>query len=246
MKAFRIMRVGLIGLYAVLWLGGVVSYLFLGGPPEEAGWTAPAFLAIAATLTLLLSPVCEWPILLGGAALGFAAEAIGVACGLPFGRYHYTDTLFPHVLGVPLVMAGAWMVLFAYVRHMTGSPWVAAAWMTAIDLVIDPLAVNALNYWSWENTGLYYGIPWTNFAGWFIVSLVLFALARKRPQPSPHLPWLGLSVILFFVLIAWGTGLRLAGTVGLGLVILHAARMWPAVRQFAGSKFPGRPASPPR
>ena len=121
MKGSRIALVVLTGLYAVLWLGGVVSYLFLGGPPPQATWTAPAFLALAAMLALLVSPAPEWPILLGSAALGFAAEALGVASGFPFGRYHYTATLFPQALDVPMVMAAAWLVLFAYVRQMARS-----------------------------------------------------------------------------------------------------------------------------
>ena len=246
MKGSRITLVVLTGLYAVLWLGGVVSYLFLGGPPPEASWTAPAFLALAAVLALLVSPTAEWPVLLGSAALGFAAEAVGVASGFPFGRYHYTATLFPLVLGVPVVMTAAWLVLFAYVRQMARSPLVAAAWMTAIDFVIDPLAANTLNYWSWENPGPYYGIPWSNFAGWYFVSLALFALARKRAVPNPHTRWLGLSVVLFFTVIALGAGLKLAGAVGIGLVILHAGLASREARQSVRSTSPVPPDSPSR
>jgi putative membrane protein len=232
-RASRIALVVLSGLYAVLWLGGVISYLFLGGPPPEATWTAPAFLALAAVLVLFLSPAAEWPVLLGCAALGFAAEAVGVASGFPSGRYHHPATLFPLVLGVPVVMTAAWLVLFAYVRQMARSPLVAAAWMTAIDFVIDPLATKTLNYWTWESSGPYYGIPWSNFAGWFFVSLALFALARKRAVPNPRAGWLGLSVVLFFTVIALGVGLELAGAVGIGLVILHAVRAWPGARRSA-------------
>ena len=105
--------------------------------------------------------------------------------------------------------------------------------MTAIDLVIDPLATKTLNYWAWENAGPYYGIPWSNFLGWFLMSLVLFALARKRAVPNSRAGWLGLSVVLFFTVIALGVGLKLAGAVGIGLVILHAARMWPGARRSA-------------
>ncbi len=224
---------GLAAFYAVLWLGGVISYLFLGGPPPEATWTAPVFLALAALLVLLVSPPPEWPILIGSAAAGFAAEAIGVASGFPFGRYQYTATLFPHVLGVPVVMGAAWLVLFAYVRQMTRSPLAAAAWMTAIDLVIDPLATKVLGYWTWDRAGPYYGIPWSNFAGWFLVSLALFAVARGPATPNARAGWLGVSVVLFFTVIALGTGLRLAGAVGIGLITLHAVRAWREVRRSA-------------
>ena len=244
MKASRIAALVLGALYALLWLGGVVSYLFLGGPPAGTAWTAPAFLAVAALLVLLAAPARERALLLLAAAGGFAAEAVGVACGFPFGHYHYTDTLFPHLLGVPVVMASAWLVLFAYVRQMAGPAAAAAAWMTAIDLVIDPLAANTLGYWTWAGTGPYYGIPWSNFAGWFAVSLALFALARQPAEPNPPAAWLGLSVVVFFTVIAMGSGLYLAGAAGMALVILDAARRLLATRR-SGQSTPAAPTRSP-
>jgi putative membrane protein len=161
-----------------------------------------------------------------------------VAYGIPFGGYDYTETLYPHVLGVPVVMAAAWVVLFAYVRQMRTPPLLAAAWMTAIDLVIDPLAAGVLGYWKWHNAGLYYGIPWTNFAGWYLVSLVLFTLARRPAARNPGVKWMGLSVVLFFTVIALGVGLASAGLIGLGLVGLHAAKMLRANRRSDQSTAP--------
>lgn len=245
-RVSRIALVVLSGLYAILWLGGVVSYVFLGGVPPDATWTAPAFLALAAVLMFWVSPFGDWPVLLGSAGLGFIAEAVGVASGFPFGRYHYTATLYPHMLGVPIVMAAAWLVLFAYVRQMTRSPLVAAAWMTVIDFVIDPLATITLAYWTWERPGPYYGIPWSNFAGWYFVSLALFALARSRAAPNPRAGWLGLSVILFFTVIALGVGLWLAGAIGLGLVSLHVARTWSGAHRSVRSTASVPPGSPAR
>ncbi len=246
MKASSAVLAGLAGLYALLWAGGVISYLFLGGPPADAAWTAPSFLALAAVLTLAVAPAGERWILLAAAAIGFAAEAAGVAWGIPFGRYRYTATLFPHVAGVPVVMAAAWLVLFAYLRQMPVRPVAAAAWMTAIDLVIDPLAVNVLDYWTWEGTGPYYGIPWSNFAGWFIVSLALFSLPARRAAPQAWTARLGLSVVLFFTVIALGTRLWLAGGVGLALVILHAALGRAEARRSRQSTAAVPPGSPDR
>ena len=39
---------------------------------------------------------------------GLLVEAVGVATGVPFGRYEYTGTLGPQLLGVPLVVPLAW------------------------------------------------------------------------------------------------------------------------------------------
>ena len=235
MNTYKTIQTMLLGLYAVLWLGGVVSYVFLGGPPADAAWTGPMFLETAALLALMFSRSAEWPMLLVCALLGFVAEVLGVTYGIPFGNYQYTATLFPRILGVPLVMAAAWLVLFAYTRQMVRNPFAAAAWMTAIDFVIDPLAANNLGFWKWENPGPYYGIPWSNFAGWYVVSIILFSLARKPAVLSRRVAGLGLSVVAFFTAIALGAGFVLPGIVGLGLIVLHLAMAFRQGRQSAQS-----------
>ncbi|MDZ4198802.1 MAG: carotenoid biosynthesis protein [Kiritimatiellia bacterium] len=246
MKITRIVKIGLAGFYGLLWSGGVFSYLFLGGPPEGVEWTAPTFLATASLLVFISMRRSEWPILLLGGAIGFASEAVGVKFGFPFGSYTYTATLDPRWLGVPLVMAAAWVVLFAYVRQMVRRPLAAAAWMTAIDLVIDPLAANGLGYWTWEHPGPYYGIPWSNFAGWFAVSFLLFSLDRRPVIPSAPVRWVGLSQIVFFTAIAFGTGAVLAGVFGVALLTLHAARRLRESGRWTRSNESIPPATPPR
>lgn len=246
MKPFDVTKVALTAFYAALWLGGVASYLFLNGPPAGSEWTAPVFLAVAGALAVLFSPREDLPILLLSGVVGFVAEALGTATGFPFGRYRYTAALYPQIQGVPLVLAAAWLVLFAYVRQLVRSPLATAAWITAIDLVVDPLAAGRLGFWRWEQPGIYYGIPWTNFAGWFGVSLLLFLLARKPAALEPRVCWLGLSVVVFFTVIALGAGLWLAGTVGIGLIILHASRTRLGGCQSARSTVRVAPVSPAR
>jgi putative membrane protein len=167
--------------------------------------------------------------LLAAAGLGFLAEILGVRYGFIFSPYHYTSVLQPQLFAVPLVMLSAWMVLLAYVRQMLAGlhlpAWaevgLAAAWMTAIDLVIDPLAANQLGYWRWEGSGRYYGIPPHNFAGWFAVSLLIFGLVRGRWRPNAFARHVGLSIVLFFSAIALSYGLLLAGGIGVGLCLAH-------------------------
>ena len=47
------------------------------------------------------------------------AEAVGVATGVPFGRYAYSGTLGPQVLGVPLLVPLAWTMM-AYPALLLG------------------------------------------------------------------------------------------------------------------------------
>lgn len=220
-------------LYVVMWIGGIAAYVLRGGPGAHEAWTAPAFLALAALLVLGTSPRREALWLGLVLVLGYLSEYLAVQCGCIFGPYAYTNVLAPRLLEIPIVMSAAWMILIAYVMEMLRTfrapAWVhvpvAAAWMTAIDLVIDPVAAGPLRYWQWVDAGWYYGIPVANFAGWFAVSAVMFGLLRSVPRWAAN-AWagaVGLSVIVFFSVIALSYGLHGAAAAGAALVGLDVA-----------------------
>lgn len=228
----RVLLLMAVALYGVMWIGGIVAYLFRGGPGPHEAWTAPAFLALAAAIVLGTSRARDAGWLFIVLLAGYASEYLAVRCDCVFGPYFYTDALAPRVLGVPVVMSAAWMVLVAYVKGMllhhrlsAGLEiLIASVWMTAIDLVIDPVAAGPLRYWQWETAGPYYGIPWSNFAGWFVVSAVMFALLRLDGTPWHDNRWavyVGASIIGFFTIIAFSCGLWLCGAVGLLLLAVH-------------------------
>ena len=177
-------------IYAVMWFGGVLR-------AQDTGWAAPLFLFIAGVIALLSAPA-DWKPLLVTGAIGFALETLGVHTGFPFGRYLYTGKLGISLLGVPLVIACAWMVMFAFVRQLTSHVWMAAALLTATDLLIDPVASGVLDYWRWLHPGLYFGVPVSNFLGWFAAGLLLFTLPWPRAQKNASQLLLGASILLFF------------------------------------------------
>lgn len=229
--------------YAVMWIGGVGHYALYSGPrhlqPLDAPWAASVFLTLAGLLVIVTARGSDLIGLLAAALFGFAAEIIGVRYGFIFGPYRYTEVLQPQILDAPLVMMISWMVLVAYCRQMLIAlklprlieAALAALWMTAIDLVIDPLAANQLGYWRWAQPGAYYGIPLQNFVGWFVVSFMIFTVfSRRRPkipleigtwQKNQTARYVGLSIVLFFTVIALSNGLALAGSIGLGLCLAH-------------------------
>lgn len=219
--------------YVVLWLGGGAQHWRAGGVQPAQNWLAALFLLLAGVIVLLSTPTTRDLLWLASVALfGFAVEVIGVRYRLPFGAYRYTDVLTPQLFGVPLVMAAAWMTLAAYVKQMLARlrlpAWMeallAALWLTVIDLIIDPLAARQLDYWRWaDTTGLYYGIPITNFIGWFVTGLLAFLLFRHRCAVNFWARRVGLSIILFFTLLACAHGLRMAALIGGGLCALHVA-----------------------
>lgn len=134
-------------------------------------------------------------------------EYLGSTTGFPFSHYDYTPLLQPQVAGVPAIIPFAWLMMLpaswvigqvlaphSYFRQVL----IAGLAMTAWDLFLDPQMV-AWNFWQWATpvggdgqisaTG-YFGIPWLNFAGWFVSAVVLTLVARP-----PRLPVRPLLVI---------------------------------------------------
>lgn len=225
-RAFAILIVALC--YMVLWIGGVANHLFRIA--ENKDYLAALFLSLATALILLSTKVSNDVLLLVLIALfGFAAEVFGVHFGFPFGSYHYTETLQPKLLGVPLVMGLAWLNLVAYIKQMLlpfklnllVQALVGGVWMTLIDLIIDPLAANQLGYWRWYDSGFYYGVPAINFAGWFITSFIIFLIFNKELVTNEIAKHIGISIVLFFTLLAFSYALYTVALIGCGLFIIH-------------------------
>jgi len=128
------------------------------------------------------------------AILTWLAEYIGSTTGYPFGDYEYTDLLQPQIGHVPLLIPLAWFMMlppaWAIAHSLLGENpkrWQLAALtgltFTAWDLYLDPQMV-AKELWLWENPSGYFGIPWINFFGWWLVSsIVTFVIfPKKLPQ----------------------------------------------------------------
>ena len=115
-------------------------------------------------------------------ALGFATEVVGVATGRPFGHYTYGPGLGPQVGRVPLLAGAAWAMMArpAWVvaglvaRTPLARVLTAAGALTAWDVFLDPRMVRE-GYWTWPDGGSYEGVPLSNFAGWWLTGVLVFA-----------------------------------------------------------------------
>lgn len=141
--------------------------------------------------------------------VGNVAENIGVRTGLPFGRYYFTDLMGPKLLVVPILLGLAYIGM-AYVswtlsRLILGQaespvsaanvfvvPLIAAFLMVAWDLAMDSIWSTVLHAWIWQRGGAYFGVPISNFLGWYGTNFsifLLFALYLKgRPLNGSSLP----------------------------------------------------------
>lgn len=157
--------------------------------------------------------------LAASAAISYAFEFLGVHYGLPFGKYYYTKGLGLKVLGVPVYIPLLWASLGFYSLAATGSYLAASLAMVAMDLAFDPFLTIEGHLWLWQTRGPYYGVPITNFIGWFVVSMAFYyaydALGRAKPRPRLVSRAFYLEYVAAWSAMDFVSGLWLAGAAGL-------------------------------
>ena len=133
--------------------------------------TASKFLVIAATISFL------W-------------EFIGVETGIPFGPYVYTSALGPQLGPVPIFIPLLWCALGYFCMKASNHYIMASALMVSLDTSFDPVFSAKLGLWTWTGPTQYFGVPFSNFFGWFLASLTFFALfflaSRRKPESSKY------------------------------------------------------------
>jgi len=138
-------------------------------------------------------------------------ENTSILTGFPFGHYYYTSDLGPKLFLVPLLIGPAYFgtgylawvlatVLIGDVRPKASAfttfavPFIASFMMVAWDLGMDPTSSTIRHSWIWEQGGGYFGVPLTNYLGWFFTVYVFFQFfalylrfrkaSRKGEEPT--------------------------------------------------------------
>jgi len=158
---------------------------------------------------LILLNAYRWnqTLLIGSATifiLGFFSEWIGVHTGLLFGRYWYGMNLGPKLSGVPFIIGINWAMLtilasgiaIKWTKNITFQAMIAAALMTGIDVLMEPVAIRN-DYWHWHNEV----IPLYNYLCWFVVSFIGNLVLIKIAKPSLN----NTSIVLFTLITLFFT-----------------------------------------
>jgi uncharacterized membrane protein len=141
---------------------------------------------------------------------GLGVEALGLHTGVPFGVYRYTGTLGPELLGVPVIVPLAWMMMAwpalvvarSLARHPATVALVGGAALASWDLFLDPQMV-AAGHWVWADPvpalPLVPGVPVSNYAGWVVVATIMAALLHRLvgPTGAAHVPLSGPAAALY-------------------------------------------------
>lgn len=141
---------------------------------------------VAIGLVAFAHALLTWPLeatlalFAGGALVAFVGEAVIINLGL---LEHHVG---PKLLGVPLFVLFGWTgVVYVCFRValLVTTGWfavaLAAVIATALDVFTDPQGV-ADGYWTYTDDlpgPRHRGVPWWNYAGWVVISVVTAALA---------------------------------------------------------------------
>jgi len=181
-------------------------------------------------------------------AVGFAMEAMGVRTGFPFGHYYFTDAMGPKLFLVPILMGPAylgmgyvsWTVARVILDHGRSAfaglgvvllPLAASFVMVAWDISLDPALSTVGRYWIWTQGGAYFGVPVSNFLGWYLTNYLIYQLfalhLRRRSTATELAPLLDARLAVFFYAIcAAGCVLRTASKPSSAVVADATGTLW--------------------
>ncbi len=184
--------------------------------------------------------------------LSLSSELIGTGTGWPFGNYEYTSGLGYKVLGrVPFTIPLSWFYVgFASyllmntlaeskARRYQGALAVlgGAYLLTVWDLVLDPAMAHeslAIQFWTWFETGPYFGMPLQNFVGWAFTAFVFMGASRllwrgdvRSTDYTSTIPFAIFVVNMLFAMVL-SAGVGLWGPIVLAIIfgITPAAVAW--------------------
>jgi len=168
--------------------------------------------------------------------VGNIFENLSIFTGFPFGHYYFTDVMGPKLFHVPILLGLAYVGM-GYLSWTLGTvilggqqvtagwrvvtlPLIASFIMVAWDFSMDPVWATILHSWIWLRGGAYFGVPISNFLGWYLTVYVIYQLfalylrghpTNRNPLPSNY--WR--QAVLFYGVSAAGNLLLIVPRFGL-------------------------------
>ncbi|MGZ4213703.1 MAG: carotenoid biosynthesis protein [Actinomycetota bacterium] len=199
--------------------------------------------------------------------VSLAAEYVSTHWGFPYGRYDYIATTHGrelYISNVPLFVPISFGTVVWAGRALANRPgasrtrliWGGALFAAAIDLIIDPITLRGGTWfigplYSYRSSGPWFSVPWSNYAGWIGVAVVILLLDSlldtRAPQEADTLrgPSLAYGMCAFFIVIALATrhwAITGASILVTGVLVAFGPRVGASSGAFPA--LPGSPRSP--
>jgi uncharacterized membrane protein len=149
---------------------------------------------------------------------GALCESISLRTGFPFGHYVFTDVMGPKMFGLPVLLVLAylgigycsWVLALLTLGYRNKPvagmgvltlPLLASLIMLAWDVSMEAIWSTIDRAWVWRDGGSFYGVPISNFLGWYFTACLFyqaFALYCRanptKPRASSRGFWRAVSV----------------------------------------------------
>lgn len=213
-RNLQIMKIIVIATAILNVIIGIISILI----GENIFFGALSLFCIASFTYLVFQgiPMIGWKnaiiVIFIGMACSLFFESMGCNFGLFFSKYTYTSYIpGPKLLGFDVYsMVGYGIVCYitwAMAQSVASSfdgifrkgdivliPIIAALLTVSIDLATDPMMASINNAYVWEERAVYYGIPFQNYLGWYIMAYVMYQIMgiffyyQKKHGNMPPVP----------------------------------------------------------
>ena len=180
--------------------------------------------------------------------VGNLTENLSISTGFPFGRYYFVELMGPKLFQVPVLLGLAYIgmsyVSWTVARLLVGRfeaplagwriialPAVASCVMVAWDLAQDPVWATVLHGWVWRYGGAWFGVPVSNYLGWygtvFTIYLLFAIYLRRWPMAEQTEPRSSLRpAVVFYLLCAAGNVLQLFAPAAPSVVWDPTGKQW--------------------
>lgn len=225
-----------------IWI--VIAVLLFGASYFTVRFSDPSLWlisAISVTLFALPSVIAylrhhpqAWRVFLAISMVAYIIETIGLLTGFPYTPFTYGELMAPKIAGItPLMLPVAFVPLVVgalYYAKKMRERWqqllVGVGVLVVADLVLDPAAV-ALELWSWDIVGWYYGVPALNFAGWVLTGSLVVLIGLSLPGKLPMQSMISLYLIMsFWSGVCLWLGLWIPFIVGVVSVGVMSYQLW--------------------
>ena len=136
--------------------------------------------------------------------IGAACESVSLRTGFPFGHYTFTDVMGPKVLGLPVLLVLAylgigycsWVLALLILGYrnkpvagtgVVAVPLLAGVIMVGWDVSMEAIWSTLDRAWIWRDGGSFYGVPISNFLGWYFTAFLFYQAFALYCRAKPTL-----------------------------------------------------------
>ena len=172
------------------------------------------------------------------ALVAIIVENLAIITGFPYGHFSYGNMLGWKILHVPatLILTFPPLVIGSgYIANKISERYgiyrkfhkimIATFVLVALDLVLDPGAT-LLGFWTWNNPGIYYGVPFINFGGWILTGIIttsIFILGSKFKSSEEKGAYSYYLSLIFWTSIAVATLMIIPAFIGILMIMGYFA-----------------------